>query len=181
MFQQLVRKLRHRKLIRRLSEVDRSIRGNVEIVETAKWHTVSFSREHFHFAGLVHRQQPFDRISNDQITGTIEDQPERTPASVRKNTRLCSVWLQLNDATVFKARVDLSVRIQRNVFGLVSVAQRKFLHRGEASVLLILTSKSWRNWRSPTGRIDRNRREQQISECGDNQNRNDESDFFERH
>src|ERR1041385_95008 len=57
MLQQVLRKLRHRKLVRRLSEINRAVGGNVEIVETAKRHTVSFDRKHFHLARLAYRQQ----------------------------------------------------------------------------------------------------------------------------
>ena len=54
MLEHVVRKLRHRKLVRRLSEVDRPIRRDVEIVESSKLDAVRFDREYLHPAGFVH-------------------------------------------------------------------------------------------------------------------------------
>src|ERR1051325_465627 len=88
MLEQVVGKLRHRKLVRRLSEVDRLIGSNVEIVETSKPNAVSLLCKNLHLAGLVHRQQPFNRVSNDQIPRRIKRQTERASTSICEDARL---------------------------------------------------------------------------------------------
>ena len=50
MLEDVVRELRHRKLVGSFREVDRAVGADVEIVETTKLHAVCFLGKHFHFA-----------------------------------------------------------------------------------------------------------------------------------
>src|SRR6185369_17688632 len=102
--------------------------------------------------------------------------------SIREDAPLRAVGLEHYDASVIKSSINLSIRIDCNVLGFVSVSERKFLHGREAIVLLILSCQRWRDWRSPGTWIDRYRREEKIRKCGNEDHRNTESNaFFEGH
>ena len=42
---------------------------------------------------------------------------------ISKGAWLRAVWLQDDDAAIFKTRVDLAVRVERDILGLVAVAE----------------------------------------------------------
>src|SRR6185369_6814562 len=121
MLEQVVRKLRHRKLARGFCEIDRAICADVEIVQTAKLHAVRFFRQHLDLARLAYRQQPLDRIRYDQISFAIEDHSEWTTVRAGKDTRLCAISLEDHDPAVFEPSVDLSFEVECDVLRLVPV------------------------------------------------------------
>ena len=113
------------------------------------------------------------RISDQQISFSIKNESERTPVCVGKNARLRAVRLELNDAPVFEPAVNSSVRIDRNIFRRVALAETQSLHRREPRVLLVWTSQSRSDGRRPGGRRDRHRRKEQIDERRSNEGDNE--------
>src|SRR6185503_11742137 len=121
----VARKLRHRILVRRLAEVDRSVGADIQVIQTTKLDAIGFRRQHFDLAGWTDRKQALDRIGNDQVSGAIENHSQRTPLRVGKETWLRSVRLKLHDAAVFDTGIDATLGVDRDVFGFVTVADGK--------------------------------------------------------
>src|ERR1041385_8245321 len=157
MLEQITNVLRHRELVRSFGEVDRSIIRHVEIVQTTKLDAVCSVGQQFHFARFVNRQQSLDRISDEQIPVTIEDQSERTAMRVGKNARLRAVRLQLNDATIFEPAVNSPVRIKCDIFGPVALAHAQSLNGRKTRVLFVRTGQRGSNWRRPGTRSEERR------------------------
>src|SRR5260370_41958924 len=66
------------KFVRGISEVDRSIGSDVEIVRAAKRNSIGFGAEHGALSVRSNRHQNDQGISNDQVSIVIEYQYERT-------------------------------------------------------------------------------------------------------
>src|SRR5215217_6699798 len=180
--EQVIRKLRHRKFVRSFGEIDRAVCADVEVVQAAKLHAVSFLRQYFYFARFVDGQQTLDRICNNQISFTIEDQPEGTTMRFGKDTRLSSVRLKDHDPAVFETSVNFSFGIERNVLWLVPVTECKPLHGCELRVLRVLAGQCRRSRRSPCRRGDWHRRQKKVCKRDNDDEEDDECEaLFKRH
>src|ERR1041385_6599658 len=101
---------------------------------------------------------------------------------VSKNTRLPAVRLKNHDAPVFETRVDPAFGVERDVFGLMAVAEWKLLYRRESRVLRVLAHQARRSRRSPGSRRDRDWRKKKICKRDNDDEEDDESEaLFESH
>src|SRR6185369_7427292 len=108
----------------------------------------------------------------------IENHPERTSLRVGENAWLRSVRLDLHDPAVFKTSVNPALRVERDIFRFMTIADGKLFNRRETCVLFVLSSECWSGWRRPGGRRDRYWGEQEISECGPDDEDHDRGEEF---
>src|SRR5262245_29837133 len=106
MFQNVVGEFRHRILTRCFGEVDRPVCGDVQVIQASEGTAINLRAQHSDLSRSFDRQQSHGRIGHDEIACLIEGESEWSPCGVAIHTRLSSIWLELDDASVFEARVD---------------------------------------------------------------------------
>src|SRR6185295_14503167 len=108
----------------------------------------------------------------------IKHEAQGPPCCVNKNSRLCAVWLQLNDTSVFKSGIDSTLRIERNIFRVPTFSEGESLYGSELIVLGIWPNQSrWRR-RIPGNRINWNWSYKEVNDAGKNHDENDNQDSF---
>src|SRR6266496_2464617 len=106
-----------RKLVRRVSEINRAILSDIQIVRTTKRHAVSLRAQRGNLSIGIDCEQTFDGIGDDQVSVVIEYQAERPALSVRENFWTGAVSREAKDATVCRPAVDSILIVDGHVFG----------------------------------------------------------------
>src|SRR6185295_1250575 len=99
-----------------VSEVDRPIRPNVQIISTTKRHAICLSGQDGYYTVAIDRQKPFDRVGYDQVSNRVKRESQRPAARVREDFRLRSISLQPHDASVIESGIDATFNIECDIF-----------------------------------------------------------------
>ena len=154
MLKQVCLELRQRKLEGRVREIDRPVRGDVEIVcATERKNAGCFGGECGYLPVSSYCEQAFDCISDNQISIVIEDEAQRPSMGVGKNFGARAIRLESKYLAIPSPALQTVLIVDSNVLRAERINAKSF-NLSQFGILGVWTGEFRRGRRCPGRRVD---------------------------